>query len=108
MKYPRRVHAARYLRTLAAIETLLAMENYSEARRISEGIDYAECHALADELDGGFGKTLGRLLDERQSRSPLLALVEQAPATSSSPGGSSVASPSGVCSPHFYPQSLRV
>jgi hypothetical protein len=47
----RRIHAARYLRTLATIETLSAIGNESEVRRLLAGIDPIEARELANELD---------------------------------------------------------
>jgi len=47
----RRITAARYLRTLATVETLMAIGNESEARRILAGIDYAEARELATEIE---------------------------------------------------------
>jgi phosphohistidine phosphatase SixA len=47
----RRIVAARYLRTLATIETLMAIGNESEAQRLLAGIDHVEARELANELD---------------------------------------------------------
>lgn len=47
----RRIVAARYLRTLATIETLSALGNDSEVRRLLAGIDPIEARELASELD---------------------------------------------------------
>lgn len=51
MTRPRRIVAARYLRTLSAIECMVALGNYSEVRRLCNAIDHLEARELADELD---------------------------------------------------------
>lgn len=47
----RRILAARYLRTLTTIETLSALGNESEVRRLLDGIDPVEAQELASELE---------------------------------------------------------
>lgn len=47
----RRIHAARYLRTLATIEHLSAVGNESEVRRLLAGIDPIEACELAAEVE---------------------------------------------------------
>jgi hypothetical protein len=47
----RRQHAARYLRTLATIETLSALGNDSEVSRLLAGIDPIEARDLANEIE---------------------------------------------------------
>lgn len=49
--FPRRLHAARYLRTLATIEKLSALGNDAEVRRLLAGIDPVEARKLARELE---------------------------------------------------------
>ena len=48
----RKLHAARYLSALATIETLSALGQESEVRRLLAGIDPVEARALAAELEG--------------------------------------------------------
>lgn len=47
----RRIHAARYLRSLATIETLSALGNDSEVRRLLASIDAEEARELASEIE---------------------------------------------------------
>lgn len=51
MRRGRRIVAARYLRTLATVETLIAFHRFSEAERVLTGIDQQEARDLAAEIE---------------------------------------------------------
>jgi len=51
MRLGRRRTAARYLRALATLETLIVHGHYEDARRLVDGIDPEEARSVASELE---------------------------------------------------------
>lgn len=73
MSCAQRIVAARYLRTLSTIETLLHLGQDDEARRLAAGIDHLEARELANALDA---ENAERALPF--GNSPVIALFDNA------------------------------
>jgi hypothetical protein len=59
MRLARRRLAARYLRILATVDNLVAVDQIAEARRVLGSVDPLEAAALADTLERGSGEERG-------------------------------------------------
>lgn len=59
MRLARRRLAARYLRILATVDNLVAVDQIAEARRVLGSVDPLEATTLADTLERGSGEERG-------------------------------------------------
>lgn len=59
MRRGRRILAARYLRAIATLETLVVNGHYADARRLVDSLDPEEARSLAAELERNPGADRG-------------------------------------------------